>query len=220
MALSIFDILREAEGDEQQDAGGNAPADPNAPAEAPAEGGEDQAGGEDEDNFDIDANLDDPDEGGEGGDEDAPAADGGDDFGDTGGGGGAEEPEDEPNEDNTDIFASLTAEEQQMKIMELKNQFNSLYVSCDDLLEKLNAISVDEDSNDFINRMSTSLFDLRTYIADYLIYSFSQKSFVENDIMFNRFLAIINSMSIALGKFQNRVEAERGENERSKQDDK
>ena len=220
MALSIFDILREAEGDEQQDAGGNVPADPNTSAEAPAEGGEDQAGGEDEDNFDIDANLDEPDEGEEGGDEDAPAADDGDDFGDTGGGGEAEEPEDEPNEDNTDIFASLTAEEQQMKIMELKNQFNSLYVSCDDLLEKLNAISVDEDSNDFINRMSTSLFDLRTYIADYLIYTFSQKSFVENDIMFNRFLAIVNSMSIALEKFQKRVEAERGENGRGQQDDK
>jgi len=217
MALSIFDILREAEGDEQQDAGGNAPADPNAAAEAPAEGGEDQAGGEDEDNFDIDANLDEPDEGGEGGDEDAPANDGGDDFGDTG---GAEEPDEEPNEDNTDIFASLTAEEQQMKIMELKNQFNSLYVSCDDLLEKLNAISVDEDSSDFINRMSTSLFDLRTYIADYLIYTFSQKSFVENDIMFNRFLAIVNSMSIALEKFQKRIETERGENGRGQQDDK
>lgn len=216
MALSIFDILREAEGDEQQDAGGNAPADPNTPAEAPVEGGEDQAGGEDEDNFDIDANLDDPDEGAEGGDEDAPAADGGDDFDDAGGGGGAEEPEDEPNEDNTDIFASLTAEEQQMKIMELKNQFNALYSSCDDLLEKLNSISVDEDSDDFINRMSTSLFDLRTYIADYLIYTFAQKSFVENDIMFNRFLAIINSMSIALEKFQKRVEAERGENNKNK----
>lgn len=212
MALSIFDILREAEGDEQQDAGGNAPADPNTPAETPVEGGEDQAGGEDEDNFDIDANLDDPDEGTEGGDEDAPADDGGDDFGDTGEGGGAEETDEEPNEDNTDIFSSLTAEEQQMKIMELKNQFNALYSSCDDLLEKLNSISVDEDSNNFISRMSSSLFDLRTYIADYLIYTFSQKSFVENDIMFNRFLAIVNSMSIALEKFQKRIEAERGEN--------
>jgi len=212
MALSIFDILREAEGDEQQDAGGNAPADPNAPTETPAEGGDDQAGGEDEDNFDIDANLDDPDEGTEGGDEDAPADDGGDDFGDTGGGGGAEEPEDEPNENNTDIFSSLTAEEQQMKIMELKNQFNALYSSCDDLLEKLNSISVDEDSDNFISRMSSSLFDLRTYIADYLIYTFAQKSFVENDIMFNRFLAIVNSMSIALEKFQKRINSERGEN--------
>jgi len=212
MALSIFDILREAEGDEQQDAGGNAPADPNAPAETPAEGGDDQAGGEDEDNFDIDANLDEPDEGTEGGDEDVPTDDGGDDFGDTGGGGGAEETDEEPNEDNTDIFSSLTAEEQQMKIMELKNQFNALYSSCDDLLEKLNSISVDEDSDNFISRMSSSLFDLRTYIADYLIYTFSQKSFVENDIMFNRFLAIVNSMSIALEKFQKRIEAERGEN--------
>lgn len=217
MRLSIFDILREAEGDQQQDQAGNAPADPNTPAETPAEGNNDNNTGEDEDNFDIDANLDD-DQGGDegGGDEDAPADDtGGDDLGggDMGGGGGTEETDEEPNENNTDIFASLTAEEQKIKIMELKNQYNNLFTSCDDILEKLNNITVD-DGSDFINRLSDSLFNLKNYIADYLIYTFAQKSYIENDIMFNRFLAIINSISNTLEKFEKRIRSNRGDTDK------
>lgn len=195
MGFSVYDLLKEAEGDEQEQAA--APADPNA-ADAPAENPDDA--GADDDNFDIDANLDEPDDAGDDENVDEPA-EGGDDFGDTGGG-GSEEEDEEPVDANTDIFASLTAEEQQMKIMELKLQYNNLYNSCSDLLEKINNLTVDEDSIEFIRRMTGTLFDLKRYIADYLVYTFAEKSFIENDIMFNRFLSIIQSMTVAFDKFQ------------------
>ena len=174
MGFSVYDLLKEAEGDEEQVA---APAE--TPADAPADNPDDNAGGDD--NFDIDADLDEPDNPDDnGGDE------GGDDFADTGDSGGGtsdgesmEAEEDEPNDDNTDIFASLSAEEQQMKIMELKNQYNELYSSCEDLIEKICNLDVEEDSVDFISRINTCLFNLKHYIADYLVYTFCSHDYMQ-----------------------------------------
>ena len=217
MSFSVFDLLREADGDE-----GQAPANPDAGTDAPADTPADNAGGDDagddnggDDNFDIDANLDNPDD--EGGDDngDEPA-DGGDDLGggdDMGGGGNEEATDEEPVESNTDIFASLTAEEQKIKIIELKNQFGNLYSACDDILDKINSLDVDEDSIEFTSRITNSIFNLKKYISDYLTYTFAQKSFIENDIMFNRFLSIIKSISVTFDKFVSIVTRERENNQ-------
>lgn len=197
---SIFDILREAEEDEgAADSGTETPAETDetqdaAPSaeESNEEGSEDDYGSEDD--FDIDTSLDD---------------DGGDDLdlgGDSGGGGSDTstdtgssssssdiDSEDEPVEANTDIFSSLTAEEQQVKIKELKNLYAELYTSVDDLLEKINDTDTDEDNIDILSRVSATLYTLKNYISDYLTTSFANKSYIENDIAFNRFLSILNS---------------------------
>ena len=111
-----------------------------------------------------------------------------------------EEP-DEPVEANTDIFSSLTKEEQQIKIRELKKMYADLYSSCDDILSKLNGI---EDDNALIelSKISDTLYSLKSYIMSYLSDTFQQKSYVENDIMFNRFLDVINTISICVDKMQ------------------
>lgn len=197
---SIFDIVREAEEDNASD---TAQADANqANEEAPApedsgedtvdDAGDDEYGGDDD--FDINADL---------GEEDM---DGGDDTGtDTGGSdssssssSGGEMVEEEPVKANTDIFASLSKEEQQVKILELKKLFANLYSSTDDILEKINNTETDENNIHVINRISMTIFNLRKYIADYIANSFAYKSYIENDITFNRFLSIINSVSSVL----------------------
>lgn len=210
MSFSILDMILEAEGDDNQDTDGNTPANPDAQADAPANNDDNNDGDNndngDDDNFDINADLDDDNDNNEdGGDDNAPADD------DTGGstGGGAEDSDDEPVKSNTDIFASLTAEEQQIKIMELKNQYSQLYNSCDDISRKINDLPLEEDSIVFISKISATVSDLKKYISDYLTYTFNQKSFIENDIMFNRFLSIIQSISTALGKFQKRVDKDK-----------
>lgn len=200
MGFSVYDLLKEAEGDENQD---QAPAetDTQTSAEAPAEN---DAG--DNDDFDIDADLDNNEDNAEdnANEPDDFATDDNYSSNNT-----TDDSEDDPVEDNTDIFASLTAEEQQMKIMELKSQYNSLYTSCDDLLEKINDLDVDEDSLEFVSRITNTLFELKKYIADYLIYTFADKSFIENDIMFNRFLSIIKSIDVVFSKFEKRVDRDK-----------
>ena len=102
---------------------------------------------------------------------------------------------DEEIEANTDIFASLTAEEQQIKIKELKNLYSNLYSSCDDILERINKLDINEDNLETISRISTSLYDVKVYISDYLTMVFPTKSYVENDVTFVRFLTIIKSIT-------------------------
>ena len=115
--------------------------------------------------------------------------------------------EDEPVEANTDIFSNMSAEQQATKIKELKNLFRNLYTSCDDMITKINNIDPDEDNLEVLSRVSLTMYNLKQYIKDYMVNFYNSASYIENDIMFNRFLAILNSTSTIvndLGKAKNR----------------
>ena len=158
-----------------------------------------------DDNFTIDTSLDDEESGGEeqGGAAPPPSDNGGEEVppeGEEGEGEYADEempPEegDEPVDSNTDIFSSLTSEEQAIKISQLKKQFSTLYTNCDDLISKISNIDTDENNIIPISRINSTMETLKTYIADYLYHTFANKSFYENDVMFNRFLSIFKSIS-------------------------
>ena len=194
--------LLEAEGDEAGD---------NTPADTPAEGNEDNTTNDDaaandgdmgeDDNFSIDADLDAGDD-----TNDNPDNAGGDNTSDmntTSGGG--EEPEEEVNDDNTDIFSTLTAEEQQMKIKELKSLYQQLYCSCDDVMNRLNKLDTNEKNVYVIDRISSSIYTLKKYIGDYLIDIFPNKSYIENDISFNKFLLVVQSISDIIDRYNAQI---------------
>lgn len=143
----------------------------------------------DDDDMNIDANL-----GNEDGDDDGM---GGDDTesDDSSSMSSPEETEEEPVKANTDIFADLSKEEQEVKIEELKNLFSDLYSSVDDFIRKLNDINPDENNVMVIKRCSNTLYTLKKYISDYLLNLFPIKSYIENDVEFNRFLTILNSVA-------------------------
>ena len=198
---TIFDIVREAEDDQQQSDTAQSQTDQTedqAPSaeESDAKGADDTSSVEDDDygsddDFNIDTSLDDePDTPEAGDDTDIDADNGSDDSGDS-----SVESEDKPVEANTDIFASLTPEEQQIKIKELKRLFAEMYSSTDDLLNKINTIDFDEDNIEIISRISMVMYSLKQYVSDYMVNSFANKSYIENDIAFNRFLSILNSVS-------------------------
>ena len=198
MGLSIWDILREADGDEQQpEANTTDTADSPEATEAPAEDNN-ASGDQNGDDFSIDTSLDNAD----GGDDAA----GGDDMGsDSGGDDGAnkndgEDGDDEPVEANTDMFASLSAEEQTIKIKELKKLYNDLYTSIDDLIERISNIDYSEMNITYMLKINNTLYDLKQYVSDYMIHVFPTKSYYENDVMFNRFLLQVNSISAILEK--------------------
>ena len=171
-------------------------------------GGEENAAGDDtgedtgdeggDDDFDIDTSIDD-----EGGEEDSTGEDTGEDTGDDNldsGGDSMDSGDGEPIPQNTDIFATLTAEEQQIKIMELKKLYNDLYTYTDDLLKKMNDLDIEEDTLEVISRTSSQLYHLKIYLRDYMTKIFDLKSFFENDVFFNRFSSIIYSIGVIVDR--------------------
>lgn len=105
-------------------------------------------------------------------------------------------------EANTDIFASLSAQEQAIKISQLKTLFGNLYSSIDETLEKLNEIEFDETNKEAISKITSDLYTIRVTLLDYIVKIFDTKSYIENDIAFNRFLADINFISSILEKIK------------------
>ena len=209
-AFSIFDILRdqgvlkEAEGDENTSDGASTTDNNNE-----ADNGEDNETGEEDitggdDDFDIDASLDDGDDGGENPDSSPSDSDDGGSGSDSAG--DDNNSDEEVNDDNTDIFSSLSAEEQQIKIKELKGLYQQMYTSCDELLDRINNLEFTEDSLPVMTRITYSLYDLKKYISEYIISIFPRKSYIENDIAFNRFLMILNSVKDILSRYQKKSE--------------
>lgn len=201
MGYMVTRWIHEAPEDEQQ-----AQAAPADQGEDPGEaGGEDQAaenpdeGGGDED-FDIDTSLDGEDDEG-----------GGDEGGDDMGGGEAPPPSDtgaegeaEPVKANTDIFASLTAEEQQIKIAEQKKMYKNLYSSVNDLIHRVDNMMLDEDIMQVMTNLSTILHNLLDEIADYFENKYSYSSYFDNDVKFNEFLLVLNKITNVVNDVTNR----------------
>ena len=210
-AFSIFDILREqgvlkeAEGDENTSDGASTTDNNNNEADNGGDnktGEEDMAGGNDD--FDIDASLDDGDDDGENPESSPSDSDDGSSGSDSAG--SDNNSDEEVNDDNTDIFSSLSAEEQQIKIKELKGLYQQMYTSCDELLDRINNLDYTEDSLPIMTRITYALYDLKKYISEYIISIFPRKSFIENDIAFNRFLMILNSVKDILSRYQKKSE--------------
>ena len=87
-------------------------------------------------------------------------------------------------------------------IKELKKLFGNLYNGVDELLDRLNELEISETNKYAINKISKDLCDIKTTIADYILYIFNTKSYIENDIAFNRFLMILNSVKDILEKYK------------------
>lgn len=204
---TIFDIIKEADDDASETAQ-NDTEQTNDQAPSPEESGDNAGGGDDmsDDDFNLDTNLDD------GGRDDSDS--GGDDSGSNDNGSSSLDSDSDDSGDgetieaNTDMFASLTAEEQQLKIMELKKLYSELFNSVDDILYKLSNTDVTDDTMETLSRVTGILCNLKGQIYEYIINIFPHKSFLENDINYNRFLSILHSVSaviIEIGNIKEKV---------------
>lgn len=116
---------------------------------------------------------------------------GGDSFGSSSTDSSSEE---ESKKGNTDLFASLTAEEQSIKIMELKRLYNDLYTSVDDLLYKLSSSTFEQVDPRIIVRIQSQMEELRRILQDYIIDSFPIKTYYENDVNYSIFLSMFTTI--------------------------
>ena len=211
---NIFDILNEEDNDTNAndntstDANATSSTDNNDDTSSNNDNADDQntdetEGGDinEDDDFDIDASLNDDSTG-----DDAEDTTDTSDTDSSSSSSISSDSTEEVNSANTNIFTSLTQEEQIIKIKELKRLFSNLYTSCDDLLEKINDLSPDEDTMPVISRLTSNMYTLKQNIGDYILYIFSNKSYIENDIAFNRYLTILKSITDIFNSIADKLE--------------
>lgn len=206
---TIFDIVQEADEDTANDIiNGSVDNNSDQTSEAPADNNVDTGATDNNDNqenndddLNVDASLNDLDNFGDD-NSGADATTGGDSSVDSGSSmdssssGGSED--EEPIKNNTDIFTNLTSEEQSIKIMELKRLYNDLYTTADDLLDKVNNLSVDNIRIEILSKISRAMYNLKIYIKDYIEKQFAIRSYIENDCKYNEFLYVYNGISSIL----------------------
>jgi hypothetical protein len=201
-----FNEAEDDENDNDQNAATN--EDPGAEDTDTTDGGD--ADNEDDDGneeFDIDTSIDGEgdDEGGGEDTDTAPSATG---DGDTA---SMSDGEQEANPINTEIFDSLTPEEQAVKIKELKRLYKELYTSVSDLADRIDDTRVDEDNIDAMDKINSDIFTLKSSIRDYFTNTFETKSYIENDIKFSQFLYYLNSIRDVVDKVASSNEKKHGE---------
>ncbi len=194
---SVLNFLHEAPEDEA----GAAPEDEGfeeAPADTDANTGtedtpaDDAPANEDNDDFTIDASDDGIDD----------TAGGGDTDSGTGGEGSSPETQNvdvdnAAKKKDREIFDTLSPQEQKIKTVKLKELFMDLYNRCDQIMDKYDSIGVDyEDLGLPIHKSIEALYGLKQMISTYLLYLFDSKSYIENDIQFNRFLTALNQIKL------------------------
>lgn len=96
---------------------------------------------------------------------------------------------------DAELFDTLSPDEQQAKIKALKDLYIELYSTCETLMDKFNSISMEyDDANSQFKRIVNTLYGLKKMISDYFLNSFDSRSYIENEIMFDRYLAVLNSI--------------------------
>ena len=93
------------------------------------------------------------------------------------------------------LYDSLSPAEQEMKNKNLKEQFIELYSTFESYIEKFNDMTIEfEDMGPQIKHTVDMMFSAKKMIADWLLHVFDSKSYIENDIMYNRYLQVLNSV--------------------------
>lgn len=139
----------------------------------------------------------------------------GDDMGDGDNGGGdnnggndEDQPVDDLKKQEEDIYSSanLTPEQLDIKHKELKKNYLDMYDVTSGLIDRISDIGVNTDNVKVVEYVSDQLTKLRTMVSDYVNNVYAGKSYIENAINYNRFLAVlhgINKMLEELSKTSN-----------------
>jgi hypothetical protein len=184
---------------------------------------DDTGGGDNGAGPDTDADSDSPDfsadmpDGSDGdtGDADAEGDDGGEGTDDSGGdtsdtgatGGDGTVTADDARGMEKEIFKDLTPDQVDLKHQELKSNFTNMYEMTSNLINRVNEIPSNDKYTSSIAFISEQLSNLRQMITDYMNNVYSTKSYMENAINYNRFLATLQGVNKILEEISKDVEA-------------
>lgn len=106
---------------------------------------------------------------------------------------GTEPPVEKENQD--DIFSDLKPEQMDIKTIELKNQFKNINSVVTASIDKINKISRNTYDDTLVEFIIRKLLQLRDYSRDYIIKTFKTKSYLENQVEFQRMMITFNLIS-------------------------
>ena len=162
---------------------------------------EDEEPAEDEEpNYDLPEEDEEPEEDGdepegeetEGEDTDIPEDTEGDDAGDE----EDSEDTDGTEEDVTEeLFKDLTDEQKAIRDKELYRNFYSMYTTINDLSIKINKIPTTGNTLYKIDTISKNITDLKEILYDYIMQTFSTKTYLENHKMYYEFIVAFNEIN-------------------------
>lgn len=171
------------------------------------DGGMDDNGGDDELDT-IDDDSDGMDGTGEGTDD--PSADGVDSGDGLEGEDSLDSPENDPHqrlkELENEIFDQLSEPEKQMKINELKKLYGVLIDKADSLYKLTQEISKTDDTVRMIDYTLNTLLDLKTYLKDYVIDVYENRTYLQNSVNFQKFLTIFDAIHAIFKEIKKQLE--------------
>ena len=94
-----------------------------------------------------------------------------------------------------EIYANLSPEQLDIMHKELKSQFLAMFDMTTEVVQRINNISLDTKDVPTIEYASNKLSRLRTMLTDYMNYVYKTKSYTENHINYNIFLAVLNGIN-------------------------
>lgn len=106
-----------------------------------------------------------------------------------------EEEVDENKKAEEEIFSNLTHDQLDIKHKELKNQYLQLYDMTSEIIDRISSINISEDITFVVDYVSTTLSNLRDMVVDYINDVYKTKSYTENLINYNRFLAALSGIN-------------------------
>lgn len=101
-----------------------------------------------------------------------------------------------------ELYNQLSPEQLNIKHRELKNQFLMMYDMIVPIIDRVGELSVSEERLPIIEYVSNSLAKLKNMISDYIDSVYKTKSFIENSINYNKFLAILNGINKILEELE------------------
>lgn len=190
--------------------------------------GEEPTGDDTQTDDNTDPATDEPDTGGDEGDDDLDTIDddndGMDDMGDAGGEDTGDDLGGDDNGDSLDsdssendphqrlkeleaeIFDQLSESEKQMKINELKKLYGLLIDKADSLYKLTQEISKTDDTVKMIDYTLNTLMDLKTYMKDYVIDVFDNRTYLQNSVNFQKFLTIFDAVHSIFKEIKKQLE--------------
>lgn len=94
-----------------------------------------------------------------------------------------------------ELYSELTPEQLDIKHKELKTQYLNMYDNIVAIIDRIGDINVAEQNIGTVEYVSNTLASLKDMLTDYVNDVYKTKSYIENSINYNRFLAILNGIN-------------------------
>ena len=94
-----------------------------------------------------------------------------------------------------ELYNELTPEQLDIKHKELKTQYLNMYDAVVAIIDRIGDINVAEQNIGTVEYVSNTLASLKDMLTDYMNDVYKTKSYIENSINYNRFLAILNGIN-------------------------